>query len=690
MKIKHSIYYNAPALGKSQNKLYVFLLALLTTVFSCSTPKNEDELNRLQYETSAYLLQHANNPIDWYPWGEEALEKAKDEDKLLVISIGYYACHWCQVMEEETFTDTLVARLMNDGFVSMKVDREERPDIDEVYSRAAEEMIGSSGWPLNIIATPNGTPLFAGTYFENEDWRAIIERANYLYQEDPANILSQAQVLAETIKSRQEKVSSKELKSELLIDGIKQLIDTKNGGIMGIQKFPNSPFLDYMLDLTYYQEDSALDSFLVKTLDNMALGGMFDHLQGGFARYATDNKWKVPHFEKMLYDNAQLISVYAKAARKFNDPFYLSVAERTAANLEQEFKRAAGGYLSSINAVSDNQEGGIYTWSAGEIEAIDSSGELAEFFNISKSGNWENGLNVLFTNTSKENYLNYLESDSFKSLQEVRLKRGKVPSDEKFVAGWNSLVITGYVDLFRASNKAQYLDRAISLGKWILDNQLTKEGLVIRNTSNESDLFLEDQSAFIQALISLYQVTFDQGWAIKANEITEASLKEFGTVDSPLLVQKNNAQLFINSYPSIDRDLPSGNGLMLENLLILSELFYDTRKEWEDRALAMLNEESAGIASSPVFKGNWLSALLHIEHPVYEVAILGKEASAKRVMLDQAFRPDIFFLGGVKEGAIPLLENKLSEGRTMVYVCQNKTCKFPTEDTEKAYQLTLE
>ena len=444
------------------------------------------------------------------------------------------------------------------------------------------------------------------------------------------------------------------------------------------------------MDLTYYQEDADLDNFLVKTLDEMALGGMFDHLQGGFARYSTDDQWRVPHFEKMLYDNAQLISVYTKAARKYNDPFYLSVAERTAANLEIEFKRAEGGYLSSINAVSDDQEGGIYTWAYDEIESIDPSGALAQFFNITESGNWENGLNVLYTETSKEQYLNYLKSDSFKSLQEARLERGKVPSDDKFVAGWNSLVITGYVDLYRATSNLEYLEKAEELGNWIMNNQLSQASLVIRNTSNQKDLFLEDQSAFIQALISLYQVTFNQDWIIAANDITEAALREFGTSDSPLLVQKNNSQLFINSYPSIDRDLPSGNGLMMENLLILSELFYDSRKAWEARAIDMLNEESTSIASSPVFKGNWLSGLLHVEHPVYEVAILGKEATDKRIELDKAFRPDIFFLGGAEEGAIPLLENKLSAGRTMVYVCQNKTCKFPTEDTEKAYQLTLE
>ena len=498
MNIKVSNKYNVHEIRKSRIKGFLFFLALITTVFSCSTPKNEASLNRLHYETSTYLQQHANNPIDWYPWGEEALEKAKEENKLLVISIGYYACHWCQVMEEETFTDTLVAKLMNDGFVSIKVDREERPDIDEVYTKAAEEMIGNSGWPLNIIATPNGSPLFVGTYFENQDWRAVIERANYLYQENPEDILERAESLANAIKARQNKLSDTELSSNAQIEGIKQLVDTKHGGISGPQKFPNSPFLDYLLDLTYYYPDAELNDFLVTTLDKMALGGVFDHLQGGFARYSTDSEWHIPHFEKMLYDNAQLIGIYAKASRKFNDPFYLYIEERTAENLENQFKRSSCAYLRSINAVSDDQEGGLYTWTYEELNDIDKENMLASFFNVSRSGNWQNGQNVLYTHSPKEYYLNYSKSDEYKLLQQQRLKREKVPSDDKFVASWNSLVISGLVELYRATTNTQYLDRAQSLAEWIIDNQLNNEGLIDRNEQNAGDLFLEDQAALFR------------------------------------------------------------------------------------------------------------------------------------------------------------------------------------------------
>ncbi|OEK01074.1 hypothetical protein BFP97_05935 [Roseivirga sp. 4D4] len=687
------------ALGGKKTVFKVFInlltsLGIILLSVSCNTSRKENQkLNRLQSESSQYLLQHASNPVDWYPWGDEAFEKAKAEEKLLIISIGYYACHWCQVMEKETFMDTTVARLMNDNFVSIKVDREERPDIDQVYAEASKKMTGTSGWPMNIIATADGTPLFAGTYFENSDWQAIVQRASYLYQDNPEEILAQAEALANTLSQKR---AIEDQAFDLELSEIEQVwlsqSDTANGGINGAQKFPNSPYLSALLDFTYYRPSQNLDEFLKKTLDNMALGGMFDHLGGGFTRYSTDSEWKIPHFEKMLYDNAQLMGIYAKAYRKFNDPFYLYIAEQTAQCLINEFKSTEGGFFSSINAVSDEVEGGYYTWTLAEIEAIDQSGQVMNLFNISQTGNWENGQNVLFAlGTSKENYLEAIDGPFKESLLSKRSRRQAPPKDEKIITGWNALALEGFVELYRASFDQTYLDYAKELGSYLIDNHTLKEQSQVSRTEDISQAgFLEDYSLMAGALIQLYQVSFEEPWLKTAETLSEGMLQAFEVEGQSLLTQSaESTRLFMQSVPVLDTDLPSGNAQAANNLLMLSEFYYDSRSNWKDKAKNMLAEGQNEINGALAFAGSWIQARLRDSNPPFEVAILGEEALSMRNQLDIGFRPDVIFLGGNSEGSIPLLAYKLQDGRTVIYVCQNKTCKFPTDDTEKAYEMMI-
>ncbi len=680
---------------KTVLKVFINLLTFLGIILlyvSCNTSgETGQNLNRLQSESSQYLLQHASNPVDWYPWGEEAFEKAKAEEKLLIISIGYYACHWCQVMEKETFMDTTVARLMNDNFVSIKVDREERPDIDQVYAEASKKMTGTSGWPMNIIATADGTPLFAGTYFENSDWQAIVQRASYLYQDNPQEILTQAEALANTLSQNR---AIEDQAFDLELSEIEQVwlsqSDTANGGINGVQKFPNSPYLSALLDFTYYRPSQNLDAFLKKTLDNMALGGMFDHLGGGFTRYSTDSEWKIPHFEKMLYDNAQLMGIYAKAYRKFNDPFYLYIAEQTAQCLLNEFKSANGGYFSSINAVSNEVEGGYYTWTLAEIEAIDKSDQLIDLFNISQDGNWENGQNVLFAlGTSTENYLEAINESLKEGLLRKRSRREAPPKDKKIITGWNALVLEGFVELYRASFDQAYLKYAKELGTYLINQHTLKEQSQVSRTEDRGQTgFLEDYSLMAGALIQLYQVSFEEPWLKTAESLSEGMLRAFEVEGQSLLSQSTeNVRLFMRSVPVLDTDLPSGNAQAAYNLLMLSEFYYDSRSDWKDKGEIMLAEGQNEIKDALAFAGTWIQARLRDLNPPFEVAILGQEAVTMRNQLDLAFRPDVIFLGGTFEGSIPLLAYKLQENRTMIYVCQNKTCKFPTDDTEKAYEM---
>ena len=696
-----NIYY--PSLKSTLNgkkrgfKAYVILFSILGNILlsvSCNPSGNQTEgLNRLKSERSQYLLQHASNPVDWYPWGDEAFEKAKAEEKLLIISIGYYACHWCQVMEKETFMDTTVARLMNDNFVSIKVDREERPDIDQVYAEASKKMIGTSGWPLNIIATADGTPLFAGTYFENSDWQAIVQRASYLYDDNPEEILAQASQLAETL-SQKRAVENQAL--NLTLSEIEQAwltqSDTLNGGIKGAQKFPNSPYLSALLDFTYYQPNKTLDRFIIKTLDNMALGGMFDHLGGGFTRYATDSEWKIPHFEKMLYDNAQLMGIYAKAYRKFNDPFYLYIAKETAKSLVNEFKDSKGGYFSSINAVSDEEEGGYYTWTAEEIEDLDQSDEIIKLFNITKEGNWENGQNVLFAlEKDKKDYLQSMESGFRESMLRKRRRRETPPKDEKIITGWNALALEGFVELYRATYDKEYLQYANELAEYLVEHHTSEDQASVSRTADPNqEGFLGDYAMVAGSLIKLYQVSFDEQWLKYAERISASMLEVFTSDDNVLLNQSaQSGQLFMNSIPVLDTDLPSGNAQAVNNLLMLSEFYYDTRSDWKSTAEAMLAVGQAETGAAPAFAGTWIQALLLSSNPPFEVAVLGDDAVIARNNIDLGFRPDVIFLGGASEGEIPLLAYKLVEGRTMIYVCQNKTCKFPTDDTQEAFEMMI-
>ena len=696
-----NIYY--PSLKSTLNgkkrgfKAYVILFSILGNILlsvSCNPSGNQTEgLNRLKSERSQYLLQHASNPVDWYPWGDEAFEKAKAEEKLLIISIGYYACHWCQVMEKETFMDTTVARLMNDNFVSIKVDREERPDIDQVYAEASKKMIGTSGWPLNIIATADGTPLFAGTYFENSDWQAIVQRASYLYDDNPEEILAQASQLAETL-SQKRAVENQAL--NLTLSEIEQAwltqSDTLNGGIKGAQKFPNSPYLSALLDFTYYQPNKTLDRFIIKTLDNMALGGMFDHLGGGFTRYATDSEWKIPHFEKMLYDNAQLMGIYAKAYRKFNDPFYLYIAKETAKSLVNEFKDSKGGYFSSINAVSDEEEGGYYTWTAEEIEDLDQSDEIIKLFNITKEGNWENGQNVLFAlEKDKKDYLQSMESGFRESMLRKRRRRETPPKDEKIITGWNALALEGFVELYRATYDKEYLQYANELAEYLVEHHTSEDQASVSRTADPNqEGFLGDYAMVAGSLIKLYQVSFDEQWLKYAERISASMLEVFTSDDNVLLNQSaQSGQLFMNSISVLDTDLPSGNAQAVNNLLMLSEFYYDTRSDWKSTAEAMLAVGQAETGAAPAFAGTWIQALLLSSSPPFEVAVLGDDAVIARNNMDLGFRPDVIFLGGASEGEIPLLAYKLVEGRTMIYVCQNKTCKFPTDDTQEAFEMMI-
>ncbi|NUM43035.1 MAG: thioredoxin domain-containing protein, partial [Leptospiraceae bacterium] len=508
--------------------------------------------NKLASESSPYLLQHANNPVNWYPWGNEALEKAKSENKLLIISIGYAACHWCHVMEHESFEDVSVAQVMNDFFVSIKVDREERPDIDQIYMDAAYLITGRGGWPLNVIALPDRRPVFAGTYFRKNEWTRILLYFKDLFQKEPETFDQEAGKLTKAINeigiSGIGKNDSAFTKEDLdkAVKKIVSVIDFENGGTKGAPKFSMPNIYQFLLNYYFQTKNSTTLEAVTTTLDKMANGGIYDHLGGGFARYSTDEKWKVPHFEKMLYDNAELVSLYSNAFKVTGNELYKKVVYETLDFIEREMTDKSGGFYSSFDADSEGEEGKYYVWTKDDIDSLlkEKSEIFCDYFSVELNGNWE-GNNILFITQKKEYLLNkyQLDEKTFKNiisqsktiLLNERNKRIKPGLDDKILTSWNSLMLKGYVDAFSAFGEKKFLNAAVKNGEFILKSMIDENARLNRNYKNgrsSINAFLDDYSYTIEAFISLYEATFDEKWIYSAKKLADYVILHFKKEDS--------------------------------------------------------------------------------------------------------------------------------------------------------------
>ena len=477
----------------------VIILLLLTLLCTCAPAQNKGvkgegekvntSLNHLAGQKSPYLLQHARNPVDWYPWGDEALAKATDENKLLVISVGYAACHWCHVMEHESFEDSTVAAVMNEHFVSIKVDREERPDVDDVYMTACQlTNERGCGWPLNVIALPDGRPIWAGTYFPRNQWIKVLDQFRNLRANDPAKMEEYAAGLTGEIVKRNtfspNDNAGLTLTRAEVDDFTKTLLtrfDQKNGGMAGAPKFPMPVLYEFLLAQNFYAQDDATLKAITLTLDKMADGGIYDHLAGGFARYSTDAEWKVPHFEKMLYDNGQLVSLYAHAYQATGKERYAGVVRQTIAFAESSLSDNNGAFYASLDADTEGEEGLTYVWSRAEISEVLADEALADafidYYSVTKNGNWE-GKNILYrqkdavTVAKKHGFANETElvkamTAAGEKLLAVRDARPQPGLDDKALTAWNSLMISGYADAYRALGEDAYRERALKAGRFI-------------------------------------------------------------------------------------------------------------------------------------------------------------------------------------------------------------------------------
>ena len=693
---------------KAHITLY-FLSFLLCIACSKSDSKNAKKGNNLVNETSPYLLQHAYNPVNWKAWNAATLDEAKEQNKLIVVSIGYSSCHWCHVMEEESFENDSIAKIMNDNFINIKVDREERPDVDKVYMNAVQLMTGKGGWPLNCITLPDGRPVFGGTYFTKDQWSKILEDVSKLYQENPQKVEEFAQRVTEGIQTSELITLNKEeaiFKNEEIIAAInqsKEQLDTINGSFIGAPKFPMPNSIDYLLRYQYHFNDPTLVGYIQNSLAKMAYGGIYDQISGGFSRYSVDDRWHIPHFEKMLYDNAQLVSIYSKAYLQDKNELYKNVVQETLGFVNDELNANNGAFYSSLDADSKNEndeleEGVFYSWTKQELQSLIKEYDLfAEYYNVNDFGFWEKDLYVLTRNQSNIEFakknnltnkeLNQQKADWKATLTLARNKRNKPNLDDKILTSWNALMLQGYIDAYRAFDDNEYLDKAVKIAEFLVKNQLRGDGGLNRNFKNGKSTingYAEDYATVIQAFISLHEVTLNEKWLLLSKEIMEYTITHFFDSTSGMFFYTSNEDpnLIARKTEVIDGVISSSNSIIGNNLFKLGHYFSD--KKMTKISEQMLNNLRSEITKNPLGYSNWMHLMTNFTQPFYEVAVVGENANSVAKELFKKYLPNILISASSKESELPLLEYKYIEGETLIYVCVNGTCKLPLADISKA------
>ncbi len=684
----------------------LIILFAIFLVSSCREGQKQEETykytNALIDETSPYLLQHAHNPVDWRPWSEEALELAEKEDKLVLVSIGYSSCHWCHVMEEETFEDEAIAEIMNSNFINIKVDREERPDVDQVYMTALQLIKGSGGWPLNVITLPNGKPLYGGTYHTNSQWKNVITEISQLYKEDPDRAREYADRVAAGVQEVNLIVQPEEnqnLDRELVEQGLanwKPQWDEIHGGNKGQQKFMLPSNLDFLLQYEQLTKNEDVKKHSLNTMDRIALGGIYDHVGGGFFRYSTDPEWKIPHFEKMLYDNAQLIGLYSKAYKAFKNSGYKEIVYETFDFLQREMKNESGGYFAALDADSEGEEGKYYIWKEEELRDIVGSDfeVFSTYYNIKPSEKWE-GDNFVLHKPMKdfefagENGLNINEfrqqdRDWKQSLLSARNRRIRPGLDDKIITSWNALLIEGLVEAYKSFGDQRFLKAAQATYSFIIDNSSDGDYLVhsFKENARKIDGFLDDYAYMTSAAIQLYEVTANTSYLDQARIWDQIINKEFRDDSSDLFRYKRKNDLISKIVKINDGVMPSPNASVIKNQLKLGHILYDTTAlSSVERAVELIVPAFTEDASNYT---DWGSLLLQTTYPYYEIAVVGNNALEKAEDLHAHYLPNTLIVASSVKSDLPLFEERFFEDDTYIFVCQNNSCKLPTTSVSDA------
>ena len=682
------------------------------------TPKHT---NRLVHETSPYLLQHAHNPVDWYPWGEEALERAKREQKPILLSIGYSACHWCHVMERESFENEEIASVMNELFINIKVDREERPDLDEIYMNAVQVMTRQGGWPMTVFLTPDLKPFYGGTYYPPTDrygrpgFPKVMEAVAEAFKDKHTQVLEQADQLTAQLNQINNVVypHEQELSEQLMQNAFQHYrsqFDSHHGGFGNAPKFPPSMGLPFLLRYWHHSGNANALEMVELTLEKMARGGMYDQLGGGFHRYSTDAHWLVPHFEKMLYDNAQLVVAYFEAYQATQKPFYRDITTETLDYVLREMYDAEnGGFYSTQDADSEGIEGKFFVWEPNDVEDVigEENAEIfCEYYDITPHGNFE-GENILHVQTPSDIFarklrmdvaeLEALLADGKQKLFEEREKRIKPGLDDKILTSWNGIMIRGMAMGYQLTGKPEYLEACEKSAEFVLTTLSQDNGLLLRTyRSGKSHLnaYLEDYSYFIAGLIALYEASFEQRWLTEAERLAHIMIDQFGddAGDGFFFTGKAHETLIVQSKSAYDGATPSGASMAIHSLLRLAK--HLDNAQFHDKAVETLKLYFHQMERMPSGSGQLLCELAFLLSTPKEIAIVGEKGDAKTeamlVALHSTYQPNkIVALSESADGQIlPLLAGKTQiDDTATAYVCENYACQAPTTDVEAFVEL---
>jgi hypothetical protein len=675
-------------------------------------------LNHLQHETSPYLLQHAHNPVEWYAWKPEAFARARAENKPIVVSIGYSTCHWCHVMERESFEDADTAAFMNTHFINIKVDREERPDVDQIYMQACQVINGNGGWPLNCFLLPDGKPFYAGTYYPPQpahsrpSWLQLLNNMYRAYQDRREEVEKQAERLLEGIQSdsgifRKEELLEQDDTAIFTPDlpaGIASSLaarfDLTYGGFGGAPKFPGSMNLSFLLDYSAYTEEEEALRHVHFSLRKMIGGGIYDQLGGGFARYTVDRAWLVPHFEKMLYDNALLVSLLSDAYRQSKDPLYAETIRETLEFVQREMTGPTGGFYAALDADSEGVEGKFYVWSLAEVEKVlgDHAPAFSEYYGVSEAGNWE-GTNILWRSgdaseiagkygLTKEQLSIQLAADREKLLAQ-RAARIRPGLDDKHLLSWNALMISACCRAYLSIGNDRHKAMALDATAFVQQNMLTEDGHLwhtYKDGKAQYAGFLDDYAYWITALLDMYDVTFDLGFIDQAATFTEFVLVNFidRTDNLFYFTAASQKDVPLRRKEMYDNAMPSGNATMVHNLQRLAIL--TGRSEWQTLAINMLKPLATTLEKYPTAFGHWAKAALYQTYPVREVAIVGPKAAEYARALQKEHYPNMTVMAHptAKVEGYPLLTGRTAQTETLLYVCKNFQCQLPVRTVAEA------
>lgn len=700
---------------------FQFLLSLIVAfvlLLGCNSQTTNEVTsheftNDLITETSPYLLQHAHNPVNWKAWNSKTLKEAKESNKLMLISVGYAACHWCHVMEKESFEDSTVAAMMNANFVNIKIDKEERPDVDQVYMNAVQLMTGRGGWPLNVIALPDGRPIWGGTYFPKKEWMSALGQVHNTYQKDPQKLVEYANRLQEGIKQlslvkpNENEIRFDSERLEKIVNKWSGNFDLEQGGQNQVPKFMMPNNYQFLMRYAHQTKNETLQKHVVTTLDKISYGGVYDHVGGGFSRYSTDAKWHIPHFEKMLYDNAQLVGLYAEAFLNTKSNWYKQVVFETLQFVANELTSPEGAFYSSLDADSlttsnELEEGVFYVWNKEELQTLlKSDFELfSKYYNVNNYDIWEHNNYVLIRSESDKEFIasNQLNATYFFEKQKewkqilfnYRSKRSRPRLDDKILTSWNALMLKGYVDAFKAFGEASFMEAAIKNATFIINNQLEDNGKLWHNYKDGKSTingYLEDYSATIDAFIALYEITLDEDYLKLSKKMVNYVDTHFYDNSSGLYFFTSNLDdsLVARNIESLDQVIPSSNSIMANNLYKLYHYFSDSN--YLVKSKKMLHNIQPSIEEYASGYSNWLQLYLNFSDTYYEVVVTGAEAKKKIHKLHQNYYPNKLIAGTTVSSENPLFKGRYKDDDTFIFICQDNACKYPVTTVEEALSL---